>query len=192
MMSCIYFAVRKVIPADWLNDRDQFLYPNDRWKENLEFQSDCLAYTLFSNNIQSGYGVNHWIPFTEDEVGAQDHFTSCFMTDFIAGKWKSSSAGDLFSGAKESRRLAFSPEAQAVFSAGRALWKYYHAQKHIHVNAALYDIRAHFQGRNPKGKMNAKSEDGPYNELIGRLRECLRTLARKIEPEVYACGFLKK
>ena len=24
---CIFLAVRKVIPATWLNDRDQFLYP---------------------------------------------------------------------------------------------------------------------------------------------------------------------
>ncbi|MDR3246013.1 MAG: hypothetical protein LBT50_06225, partial [Prevotellaceae bacterium] len=60
----IYHTVRHVIESTWLNDRDQFLYPNDGWKTDLEFQNDCLAYTLFSNNIQSKYGVNHWIPFT--------------------------------------------------------------------------------------------------------------------------------
>jgi hypothetical protein len=70
----IYFAVRKIPEATWLNDRDQFLYPNDGWKTDLDFQSDCLTYTLFSNNIQSKYGLNHWIPFTEDEVEAQDKF----------------------------------------------------------------------------------------------------------------------
>lgn len=62
IQTSIYFAVRKVIPADWLNDRDQFLYPNDNWKTDEEFQNDCLAYTLFSNNIQSQFGTNHWIP----------------------------------------------------------------------------------------------------------------------------------
>ena len=31
---CIYFAVRKVIPANWLNDRDQFLYPNKKWERD--------------------------------------------------------------------------------------------------------------------------------------------------------------
>jgi hypothetical protein len=42
----IYYTVRKVIPATWLNDRDQFLFPNDNWKRDKEFQNDCLAYTF--------------------------------------------------------------------------------------------------------------------------------------------------
>ena len=67
----IYFAVRKCIEATWLIDRDQFLFPNEGWKTDSEFQNDCLAFTLFSNNIQSKYGTNHWIPFTEQEVNAR-------------------------------------------------------------------------------------------------------------------------
>jgi hypothetical protein len=53
-----------------------------------DFQNDCLAFTLFSNNIQSQFGTNHWIPFTELEVNARSKFESNFMTDFIAGKVK--------------------------------------------------------------------------------------------------------
>ena len=37
----IYFAVRHCIEATWLNDREQFLYPNDGWKQDPEFQTDC-------------------------------------------------------------------------------------------------------------------------------------------------------
>ena len=96
--SSIYFTVRKIIDSDWLNDRDQFLYPNDGWMTDTEFQNDCLAYTLFSNNIQSAYGANHWIPFTEAEIGARDRFDSRFMTDFIAGKIGREQTADLFSG----------------------------------------------------------------------------------------------
>lgn len=53
--NCIFYAVRKAIKATWLNDRDQFLYPNDKWQDNDEFQSDCLAFTLFhgQNRISS-------------------------------------------------------------------------------------------------------------------------------------------
>lgn len=43
----IYYAVRKAIDKTWLNDRDQFLYPNDGWKKDTEFQNNCLAFTLF-------------------------------------------------------------------------------------------------------------------------------------------------
>ncbi|MEZ5038069.1 MAG: hypothetical protein R2760_11360, partial [Chitinophagales bacterium] len=43
----IYFTVRHCIEATWLNDRDQFLYPIDGWQTDVEFQNDCLAFTLF-------------------------------------------------------------------------------------------------------------------------------------------------
>ncbi len=86
--SAIYFAARLCIDADWLNDRDQFLYPNDGWKDDAAFQADCLVYALFSgqNRVKSADGVNHWIPFTEEEVGAKDCFASHFMSDFINGR----------------------------------------------------------------------------------------------------------
>jgi len=71
------------------------------------------------------------------------------------------------------------------------LWKYYHAQPNCNVNASLYDIREHFQGRNAQGKMNNKSDDEKYNELLGDLRSALKELAQKIEPMVYEYGFLK-
>ncbi len=188
----IYFSVRHCIEATWLNDRDQFLYPNDGWQNDTDFQNDCLAYTLFSNSIQLKYGTNHWIPFTEQEVNAREKFESNFMTQFIQGKLKHESNADLF-GAKQQRTtpLLFSAEAQAVFNAGRELYTYYHKQPACNVNASLYDIREHFQGRNEAGKMNNKSNDGTYMDLINALRATLRLIEKKIEPKVYEYGFLK-
>jgi hypothetical protein len=75
----IYYTVRHCITPTWLNDRDQFLYPNDGWKDDTEFQNDCFAFTIFNTNIQLKYGVNHWIPFSETEVNAKDNFESHFM-----------------------------------------------------------------------------------------------------------------
>jgi len=192
IQASIYFTVRHCIPATWLNDRDQFLYPNDGWQGDTEFQNDCFAYTLFNNNIQSAYGTNHWIPFTEQEVNAREKFDSNFMTQFIKGKLKPE-ADNLLIVTTEQRTtpLVFSPEAQAVFDAGRELWKYYHAQPNCNVNASLYDIREHFQGRNEKGKMNNKSTDTVYMGLIGNLRRLLDLLALKVQPKVYEYGFLK-
>ncbi len=193
---CIYFAVRHVFAATWLNDRDQFLYPNDGWKLDKEFQNDCLTFALFDgqNRITSEVGINHWIPFTEKEIQAQDKFASNFMTDFIAGKFSIKEKVDLFNSdkEKESLSLEFSNEAKAVFDAGRKLWKYYHNLLNVNVNASLYDIRLHFQGRNSKGRMNSRSEDKKYTELIGNLRDEVKTLAQKIQPKVYEYGFLKE
>lgn len=194
-LGCVFFAVRHCIPADWLNDRDQFLWPSGNWQEDKEFQSDCLAYTLFhgQNRISVQGGTNHWIPFTEQEVDAKEKFESHFMTDYIKGKNRpKQQQGELWSDRKteEVKPLAFSPEAQAVMDAGRELWRYYHAQPGANPNAALYDIRRHFQGVNERGKMNADSPDAHYTELITTLRQHLKMLAKKIEPKVYEYGFL--
>ena len=195
----IYYAVRHCIEATWLNDRDQFLYPNDWWKTDLEFQSDCLAYTLFNNNIQAAQGVNHWIPFTEQEVDAKEAFKSHFMSSYIRGKVKQGNQSpveqDMFGSTPDTKQntpVTFSPEAQAVMEAGKALWKYYHEQPGAIADAALYDIRLHFQGTNDKGKMNTGSADEHYNLLMANLRQALKTLAQKIEPKVYEYGFLKR
>ena len=201
----IYFSVRHCIPATWLNDRDQFLYPINGWQTDTDFQTNCLAYTLFhgQNRISSAEGANHWIPFTEQEVNAPARFTSHFMTDFIVGKLHTQTLKEqnLFtlSGQEDpysanpyipTQPLQFTPEAQAVFQAGKALWQYYFTQPNPNPNASLYDIREHFQGRNEKGKMNNKSEDETYKRLITTLRQALATLAKAIEPKVYQYQFL--
>lgn len=198
MASCVYFAVRKVIEADWKNDRDQFLYPREAWKEDKEFQYDCLAYTLFNTNIQSQYGTNHWIPFTEKEISAPMLFQSHFMSDFIAGKCKKGDAQQELEFAKSNsliptEPIQFSPEAQAVMDAGRELWRYYMTKKeelNFNVNASYYDIRRYFQGTDDKGRMYPESKDETYMRLWGNIKEALKVLAKKIEPKVYLYGFL--
>ncbi len=204
---CVYFAVRHCIGSTWLNDRDQFLYPNDNWQTDKEFQTDCLAFTLFhgQNRITSAEAVNHWIPFSEAEVDAQDTLDSHFMTDFIKGKLKNhintaEKPKKLFEDEKSANSIVeknsngkkrFSEEAKAVFNSGRELWQYYHKQSGANPNASLYDIRVHFQGRNAKGRMNNTSKDENYTKLLTKLRDDLKILAKKIEPKVYEYGFLK-
>lgn len=203
LIACVYIAVKKVISATWLNDRDQFLYPKKKWEKDLIFKTDCLTYTLFTNNIQSQYGTNHWIPFSESEVNAREKFESNFMHQFINGKINTEITYDLFSKPETNKQtpLVFSGEATEVFDAGRELWKYYHenfdkvqnfVKVEYNVNASLYDIREHFQGRNAKGRMNSKSNDETYTKLITDLRDKLKLLAAKIEPKVYEYGFLKE
>ncbi len=192
---CIYLTVRHLFKQYWLNDRDQFLYPNEAWKKDAAFHSDCLTYALFhgQNKISSNGGTNHWIPFSENEVDAHKKFESNFMTQFIKGKINIESCTDLFDSENDinSNVLTFSDEAQKVFNAGKELYKYYHKQKNINVNASLYDIKVHFQGRNEIGRMNNKSEDETYDKLLKDLRVSLEILEIKLQPKVYEFGFLK-
>jgi len=188
----IYYAVRRSVDQTWLNDRDQFLFPKDDWMSDTEFQNDCLVYTIFNTHIQTQYGVNNWIPFSEQDVNSRKKFETNFMSKYINGKLKTDNSGDLF-GTQTQRTtpLVFSAEATEAMNSGRELWKYYQGQPNCNVNASLYDIREHFQGRNDTGKMNNKSDDDTYMQLIVDLREKLRLLADKIEPKVYEYEFLK-
>lgn len=116
--AAIVFSVRRLIKPTWLNDRDQFLQPSEPLTDT--FKSDCLIWMLFNgSNLTAGADglrwndrdwslVNHFIPFTEAEVGAKARFESDFLLRYMAG-------------------MAFSPEAQAVLDEGRKLWTRFHA-----------------------------------------------------------------
>ncbi|MBQ7634777.1 MAG: hypothetical protein IJS89_04320, partial [Bacteroidaceae bacterium] len=157
--------------------------------------------------------VNHWIPFTEEEVGAQERFASHFMSDLLRQPLNIPRSGtdgapSLFdshtasaermhqSAAPPTPLQAMSREAQAVMQAGCALWRYYHEQRGAAPDASFYDIRLHFQGtkttKSGKVQMNPDSADAEYTRLIGLLREAQKELAAHIEPKVYLYGFLKQ
>lgn len=232
----VFLSIRHCIEATWLNDRDQFLYPDDGWKTDGAFQSDCLAYTLFHGQNRISHtdatpgtrtpssaedrNINHWIPFTEQELNSPDCFQSHFMSDFLAGKIRPEQpqpAQTLFddnatatNGEAQERETNkaqpyipnahFSPAAQAVMEAGRRLWYYYlHYPEsgnapygtEIDVNASFYDIRVFFQERNDKGKMNNDSDDAEYMRLLRDLRQKQKVLAKQIAEKVYRYGFLK-
>ncbi|MFM7630893.1 MAG: hypothetical protein ACKO43_03660 [Alphaproteobacteria bacterium] len=121
--AAVVFAVRRLIKPTWINDRDQFLQPTAPLPE--EFKTDCLIWMLFNgSNLTAGADdlswngklwslTNHFIPYTETEVGAPDRFESDFMVQYLADK-------------------SLSPDAIAVFNAGRDLWRAYFAETPPH------------------------------------------------------------
>ncbi|EAI7273937.1 hypothetical protein RT891_000536 [Campylobacter upsaliensis] len=207
----IYLSVRHCIKATWINDRDQFLAPNKKWEKDTEFQNDCLIFMLFhgQNRITAKEGINHFIPFSEKELNAAEAFESHFMLEFIQGKIKISNkkkkgqqefnfqSDELEDTFIPTKPLEFSHEAKEVFKAAKELFKHYHEQAKddetsYTPNAALYDIKAHFQGFNDKGKMNSpqKADDEYYKQKLGELNYALKNLAKKIEVKVYKYEFL--
>jgi hypothetical protein len=117
LKASMIFAVRKLIEPHWLNNRDQFLQPNI--KPTKEFEIDCLIFMLFhSSNLtasaidldwdnQKWNITNHFIPYSENEVGASDQFDSDFMFLFL-------------------KKQTLSAEAQDVLNKGRDVWIAYH------------------------------------------------------------------
>ena len=94
---CVFFSVRHAIAHTWINHNDQFLYPNNKWEKDSEFQNDCLAFTLFygknritsrvdSTNGGGGGIINHYFPFTTTCVGETNAFPPHFVHDFLLGQ----------------------------------------------------------------------------------------------------------
>lgn len=196
----VYLAVRHSVKKTWLNDRDQFTEPFITWHSDLEFQNDCLTYTLFSisNNIQSAFGINYWQPFTEADLGITNELPNHFMTDYISGAGRPNIVlADLFENVEDTgnKALVFSEEANAVFDAAREVWRYYHRHPDADLNAAYYDIRKYFQGikldKNGNEVMNSVSDDETYTCLHSALRQAHKRLSEKIEVKVYEHGFLR-
>lgn len=180
----IVFAVRGLVKPTWLNDRDQFLQPSEPLTD--EFKNDCLIWMLFNgSNLTASANdlewngknwsiVNHFIPFTEEEVNATDRFESDFMVQYLADK-------------------TFSNQAEQVLKAGKELWKAYFAHTDVRTvrdelklnraDVGWYQIRKALQARNSSGDFQPISFK-PFEDAY-------KELTLKLQPQVYELGFLK-
>ncbi|GAA9852414.1 hypothetical protein VN0606_14710 [Helicobacter pylori] len=203
LFGSVFFSIRHCIKATWKNDRDQFYAPyDDAFQDDSEFKNNCLTFMLFhtQNRITSTQGTNHFIPFSEIEVKAEERYSSHALLDFLKGKIREQKeSSDLFlSVKKENKPLKFSPSASKVFDVGREIYCYYHTKastnRIYNVNASFYDIKEFFQGRNAQGKLNlpAKAKEGYYKQLYANLQDALKDLAKEIQPKVYEYGFLRE
>lgn len=170
---CMYNAVRHIIKSSWINNRDHYYAPTEDYIKDEEFLGNLFIYFLFdnSNNIKSSDGVNHWIPFREIEVSARDRYESYEIITYLKG-------------------ITISNEAKRVLEKGRELYCYYHAQSDSNPNASFYDIRLYFQKLNNKGRMNSKSDDERYTELLQALKISHDQLRQTILPKLYKYGIL--
>lgn len=183
--AAIVFTVRRVIKQTWLNDRDQFLQPSQPLSD--EFKSDCLIWMLFNgSNVTAGAAnlewngkkwalVNHFIPYTEAEVGAPERFESDFMVQYLAGL------------------PALSPQALAVLDAGRTLWQAYFA--HTDVRSVRDELKLNrpdvgwYQIRNALKARNSSGDIAPVD--FTPFETAYKALTEKLQPQVFELGFLR-
>jgi hypothetical protein len=219
LKAVVVFAVRKLIRPTWLNDRDQFLQPTAPLSD--EFKTDCLIWMLFNRgNLTAGANdlewndkkwslVNHFIPFTEVEVGAPGRFESDFMVQYLAGlpELKSPSI-PLFQSGKTSSAaqsqnptlqkggrgdLGLSAEALAVLDAGRVLWQAYFA--HTDVRTVRDELKLNrpdvgwYQIRNALKKRNEGGDTAPVD--LTPFETAYKILSDKLRPQVFELGFLR-
>jgi hypothetical protein len=214
----VIFSVRRLIKPTWLNDRDQFLQPTQPLSD--EFKSDCLIWMLFNRcqrtagandlewNDKSWSLVNHFIPFTEAEVGAPDRFESDFMVQYLAELpplvgW-AEAAHAVTQAEPDSaprgqknlptlRNSALSADAQSVLDAGRTLWQAYFA--HTDVRTVRDELKLNrpdvgwYQIRNALKKRNESGDTAPVD--FTPFESAYKTLSEKLQPQVFELGFLR-
>lgn len=178
--AAIVFSVRRLIKPTWLNDRDQFLQPSQPLPD--AFKSDCLVWMLFNgSNLTAGAAglrwnnrdwslVNHFIPFTEAEVGAKARFESDFMVRYMEG-------------------MAFSPEAQAVLDEGRKLWARFHAISFPHKIRDDYKLNRADAGWYQIRKALEAFGDTELTDF-DPFKSAYAALSAKLRPLVFSFGFL--
>ncbi len=178
--AAIVFSVRRLIKPTWLNDRDQFLQPTKPLTD--EFKSDCLVWMLFNgSNLTAGAAglhwngkdwslVNHFVPFSEAEVGARGRYESNFMVSYMKG-------------------MAFSSEARAVLQEGRELWVRFHATRFPRKIRDEYKL-----GRLDSGWYQIRRALEAYGDAeltnFDPFKAAYAALTAKLRPQVYAYGFL--
>jgi hypothetical protein len=179
--AAIVFSVRRLIKPTWLNDRDQFLQPSQPLTD--EFKSDCLIWMLFNgSNLTAGADglrwsdrdwslTNHFIPFTEAEVGAK-RFESDFMVRYMGG-------------------MEFSSEAQAVLDEGRRLFQRFHATSFPNKIREEYSLN-----RADAGWYQVRRALDAYGDTeltdFDPFKAAYAALSIKLHPMVYELGFLPK
>ena len=118
--------------------------------------------------------VNHFIPFTEQEVNATGRFESDFMVEYLKDK-------------------TLSVEAQSVLDEGKKLWQAYFAHTDVRSvrdelklnrpDVGWYQIRKALEARNTSGDF-PPVDFKPFQETY-------KVLTEKLRPMVYELGFLK-
>lgn len=180
----IVFSVRRLIKQNWLNDRDQFLKPTKELSD--EFKNDCLIWMLFNGcnltasandlewNNRKWSIVNHFIPFTEQEVDSPERFESDFMVNYLSGK-------------------KLSNESLAVLNEGKELWKMYFQDTDIHSVRDEFKLNradvGWYQIRNALKARNSSGDSMPVSFLA--FEKTYKDLTEKLKPMVYDLGFLK-
>jgi hypothetical protein len=178
--AAVIFSVRLLTRHTWQNHSDQFLQPSQPLSDI--FKSDCLIWMLFNGkNLTAGADglrwdgrdwslTNHFIPFTEGEIGAKARIESDFMVRYMTG-------------------MTLSPQAQAVLDEGRNLFRRFHATSFP--NKIRQDCKL---GRADAGWYQVRRALEAFGDTqftdFAPFKAAYADLSEKLRPQVFELGFL--
>ncbi len=185
----VVHAVRRMPKATWINDRDQFMQPNQNLPEALV--ADCALWNIFSKSNETAALAN--VEYEGKTYQVNNHLFPFLKS--VVKKWKvadSDIAATLASG--DDRFLArwldgrkLSAEAAAVLEAGKTVYQFYFANlnkldtpkyKIAMWDAGWWQIR------------NALADQNLADDLLAAVKEKLDVLKAKLLPQLSEYGFI--
>lgn len=192
------FTARKLIEGNWINDKDEYLAPNEDHPEYKRFEADTIVYSLFHNSSNQTsmrqitykgklYDIpNEFFWMSKDTMMdlANEHHDDFMFNDARTSKeryvftllQKPEIQQHLSDTAKQ--LLSMATEMTVKSMKYRTLFESDHPDYHIHTwDAGYYQLK------------NLWKEYLP--EDFKRFRELFKSFGNELRPLVYSLGFLR-
>lgn len=205
---CSAFAVRKLIGGNWINDKDEYLAPDETNPKFRQFELDAVIYSLFNSSSQQSslHNIeykgktwdipNHFFWMSREEImnlakeneneevyndanASEDRFVYKFIQDVFA------------------KGEHFSLEAKAVLDKGFELvrktfkYRWLFNQDNPTYQTNNWDC-GYYQLKNLLKKDVEAKNNGELKNFCEEFETAYKVLAEKLRPQVYELGFLKK
>ena len=194
---CSAFAARKLIDSNWINQKDEYLAPDESNPKFHQFELDAVIYSLFHSASQQS--SLHNMKYKEKNWDIPNHFF-WMGKDEVMKLANENNNEDAYNDARlsedrfvhkfiEKHRLEFSPEALVVLDSASNL-----VRKSFKLRAQFSQVHEEYQVNNwdcgyyqlkPIWKAFLKKDFDMFRDLY-------KALADKLRPMVYELGFLRK
>lgn len=185
---CGLFAARLLTEQSWVNDKDEYLTPNEHDNKYKEFINDSIVYSIMSSLVSSIVDKDNyrhkneffWMSKSEIESLAND-----FNNDDCYSDVHTSDERFVY---KKLQEITLTPEAQAVLDKAsdivRKTFKYRKLFNEEHPEYQINNWDCGWYQIKALAKQYAKDDLEEFKKLY-------KALSDKMRPMVYELGFLK-
>lgn len=199
MKSMSLFTARKSIKGNWINDKDEYLAPNEQHPDYDQFTNDSLVYSLFNNSSQQSslrqidYKDKKWDIKNEFFWLSKDEMIGLANDNSYDALYKDAKNGDdrfvykkLF---LEGAYQKLSPDAKEVLDmATELLRKSFSVRQMVSENNSEYHLDS-FDCGYAQLKLVWKEY---FKDEFTEFRNKYKQLEDRMRPLVYDLGFLRK
>jgi hypothetical protein len=192
------FVSRRIIGSTWLNEKDEYLAPDENHKEYQQFTTDSIVYSLFNNSSEQSslrqveYKGNQW------DIKNEFFWMSVEKMKELADQ---NGYDELYNDARTSsnryvHKLLFgeermydklSPDAKAVLNKATEL-----VEKSIEIRQDMSNHENHLSSWDAGYAQLKLVWKEHFQEDLKEFRQLYKTLEDRMRPLVYELGFLKK